>query len=237
MDMLTCGTTEANTFVLSPETRTLLESFMTETTFKKDSIVCWEGEMNDKLFYVKQGGVKLSKLTKKGSPLLMFLYFKGDLFGEFDVGEAFPSSYSIETMEDSIIGFLSKNQLEELMKKDGAFALEIMRWQALMRKQTETKLRDLLLFGKPGALASTLLRLVAMEGEQAGETYRLAKRPSDGEFGQLIGAPRETVNRMFSQWKKEGVISMTAKEIIIHDAQYLRDLCHCEGCPAGVCRI
>ena len=85
MDMLTCGTTEANTFVLSPETRTLLESFMTETTFKKDSIVCWEGELNDKLFYVKQGGVKLSKLTKKGSPLLMFLYFKGDLFGEFDV--------------------------------------------------------------------------------------------------------------------------------------------------------
>jgi len=76
-----------------------------------------------------------------------------------------------------------------------------------------------------------------MEGEQVGETYRLAKRPSDGEFGQLIGAPRETVNRMFSQWKKEGVISMTPKEIIIHDAQYLRDLCHCEGCPAGVCRI
>ncbi|WP_290780425.1 Crp/Fnr family transcriptional regulator [Exiguobacterium sp. UBA5002] len=237
MDMLTCGTTEANTFILSPETRTLLESFMTETTFKKDSIVCWEGEMNDKLFYVKQGGVKLSKLTKKGSPLLMFLYFKGDLFGEFDVGEAFPSSYSIETMEDSIIGFLSKEKLEELMRKDGTFALEIMRWQALMRKQTETKLRDLLLFGKPGALASTLLRLIAMEGGQVGETYRLAKRPSDGEFGQLIGAPRETVNRMFSQWKKEGVISMTPKEIIIHDAQYLRDLCHCEGCPAGVCRI
>jgi CRP/FNR family transcriptional regulator len=54
MDMLTCGTTEANTFILSPETRTLLESFITETTFKKDSIVCWEGDMNDKLFYVKQ---------------------------------------------------------------------------------------------------------------------------------------------------------------------------------------
>ncbi|ACB60076.1 MULTISPECIES: Crp/Fnr family transcriptional regulator [Exiguobacterium] len=235
--MLACGTTEANTFVLSAETRMILEDFMTEVTFKKDSIVCWEGELNDKLFYVKQGGVKLSKLTKKGSPLMMFLYFKGDLFGEFDVGEAFPSSYSIETMEDSILGVISKSKLEELMKQDGVFALEIMRWQALMRKQSETKLRDLLLFGKQGALASTLLRLIAMHGKQVGEDYVISKRPSDSELGQLIGAPRETVNRMFSQWKKDKVISSTTTKIIVHDANYLRDLCHCEGCPVGVCRI
>ncbi|RDB32677.1 Crp/Fnr family transcriptional regulator [Exiguobacterium sp. RIT594] len=235
--MLACGTTEANTFVLSAETRMILEDFMTEVTFKKDSIVCWEGELNDKLFYVKQGGVKLSKLTKKGSPLMMFLYFKGDLFGEFDVGEAFPSSYSVETMEDSILGVISKTKLEELMKQDGVFALEIMRWQALMRKQSETKLRDLLLFGKQGALASTLLRLIAMHGKQVGEDYVISKRPSDSELGQLIGAPRETVNRMFSQWKKDKVISSTTTKIIVHDANYLRDLCHCEGCPVGVCRI
>lgn len=235
--MLACGTTEANTFVLSTETRMILEDFMTEVTFKKDSIVCWEGELNDKLFYVKQGGVKLSKLTKKGSPLMMFLYFKGDLFGEFDVGEAFPSSYSVETMEDSVLGVIEKSELEELMKQDGVFALEIMRWQALMRKQSETKLRDLLLFGKQGALASTLLRLIAMNGKQVGEDYVLSKRPSDSELGQLIGAPRETVNRMFSQWKKEKVISSTTTKIIVHDAKYLRDLCHCEGCPVGVCRI
>lgn len=235
--MLACGTTEANTFVLSAETRMILEDFMTEVTFKKDSIVCWEGELNDKLFYVKQGGVKLSKLTKKGSPLMMFLYFKGDLFGEFDVGEAFPSSYSIETMEDSILSVISKSKLEELMKQDGVFALEIMRWQALMRKQSETKLRDLLLFGKQGALASTLLRLIAMHGKQVGEDYVISKRPSDSELGQLIGAPRETVNRMFSQWKKDKVISSTTTKIIVHDANYLRDLCHCEGCPVGVCRI
>ncbi|HCN58637.1 MAG TPA: Crp/Fnr family transcriptional regulator [Exiguobacterium sp.] len=235
--MLACGTTEANTFVLSAETRMILEDFMTEVMFKKDSIVCWEGELNDKLFYVKQGGVKLSKLTKKGSPLMMFLYFKGDLFGEFDVGEAFPSSYSIETMEDSILGVISKSKLEELMKQDGVFALEIMRWQALMRKQSETKLRDLLLFGKQGALASTLLRLIAMHGKQVGEDYVISKRPSDSELGQLIGAPRETVNRMFSQWKKDKVISSTTTKIIVHDANYLRDLCHCEGCPVGVCRI
>ncbi|MGE6556125.1 Crp/Fnr family transcriptional regulator [Exiguobacterium artemiae] len=235
--MLACGTTEANTFVLSAETRMVLEDFMTEVTFKKESIVCWEGELNDKLFYVKQGGVKLSKLTKKGSPLMMFLYFKGDLFGEFDVGEAFPSSYSVETMEDSVLGVISKSKLEELMKQDGVFALEIMRWQALMRKQSETKLRDLLLFGKQGALASTLLRLIAMHGKQVGQDYVISKRPSDSELGQLIGAPRETVNRMFSQWKKEKVISSTTTKIIVHDANYLRDLCHCEGCPVGVCRI
>lgn len=235
--MHTCGTAEANTFLLSQETRNLLEQWMTETKFPKDSIVCWEGEQSDKLYYVKKGAVKLTKLTKKGTPLTMFLYFKGDLFGEFDLVDDFPSSYSVETTEDSVIGLLSKKKLEELMEKDGKFAVEVMRWQTLMRKQTETKLRDLLLFGKPGALASTLLRIVTMSGKVLGDDVVISNRPSDSELGQLIGAPRETVNRMLSQWKKEGVISNTATKLIIHDMEYLRDLCHCEGCPLGVCRL
>ncbi|WP_114166463.1 Crp/Fnr family transcriptional regulator [Exiguobacterium sp. TNDT2] len=232
-----CGTTQPNSFVFSPETKQLLFEMMTFQDYSKASIVCWEGEKCSKFFYLKSGTVKFTKLTKKGSSLIMFIYGADDFFGEFDIDEVFPSSYSIETTEDSVIGWISKQQMDELVRQDAQLATEVLRWTSMMRKQSEMKLRDLLLYGKPGALASTLLRMAAMHGVEEPEGVTVPTHPSDGELGQLIGAPRETVNRMMNQWRKEGVITTTSTSMVLHDIDFLKELCYCEGCPAGICRL
>lgn len=232
-----CGTTLPNSFIFTPETKQLLLEMMNPHTYPRASIVCWEGERCDKFFYVKKGSVKLTKITKKGSPIVMFLYQEDDFFGEFDVADSFPSSYSIETTADSVLGVISKQDVAQLMAKDTQFAAELLRWTSMMRKHSEMKLRDLLLYGKPGALASTLLRFAAMKGVERGENIIIPLRPSDSDLGQLIGAPRETINRMMSQWKKDGVLSTTTSSIVLHDVDALKELCHCEGCPVGVCRL
>ena len=146
----------------------------------------------------------------------MFMYGADDFFGEFDIDEVFPSSYSIETTTDSVIGWISKQEMDELVRRDAQLATEVLRWTSMMRKQSEMKLRDLLLYGKPGALASTLLRMAAMDGVESAEGIIVPKHPSDGELGQLIGAPRETVNRMMNQWRKEGMLTTTGTEMILH---------------------
>ncbi|UTT42364.1 Crp/Fnr family transcriptional regulator [Exiguobacterium aurantiacum] len=232
-----CGTTQPNSFVFSEETKQLLFEMMTFQDYSKSSIVCWEGEKCSKFFYLKSGTVKFTKLTKKGSSLIMFIYGADDFFGEFDIDEVFPSSYSIETTEDSVIGWISKQEMDELVRQDAQLATEVLRWTSMMRKQSEMKLRDLLLYGKPGALASTLLRMAAMHGVEDSEGIVVPKHPSDGELGQLIGAPRETVNRMMNQWRKEGVLTTTPTSMVLHDIDFLKELCYCEGCPAGICRL
>ncbi|TCI35085.1 MULTISPECIES: Crp/Fnr family transcriptional regulator [Exiguobacterium] len=232
-----CGTTEPNSFIFSAETKQLLLEMMTPQDYPKASIVCWEGEKCDKFFYLKSGSVKFTKITKKGNPIVMFLYGADDFFGEFDIVDTFPSSYSIETTEESVIGVISKKDIETIMQQDAKFAGDVLRWTSMMRKHSEMKLRDLLLYGKPGALASTLLRMAAMHGVEEDDAVVISRHPSDGELGQLIGAPRETVNRMMNQWRKEGVLTTTGNSIVLHDIDFLKELCHCEGCPAGICRL
>ncbi len=180
---------------------------------------------------------QIHEADEKGSALIMFMYGADDFFGEFDIDEVFPSSYSIETTTDSVIGWISKQEMDELVRRDAQLATEMLRWTSMMRKQSEMKLRDLLLYGKPGALASTLLRMAAMDGVESAEGIIVPKHPSDGELGQLIGAPRETVNRMMNQWRKEGMLTTTGTEMILHNIDFLKELCYCEGCPAGICRL
>lgn len=232
-----CGTTQPNSFVFSEETKKLLLEMMTIQEYPKGSIVCWEGEKCDKFFYLKSGSVKFTKITKKGNPIIMFLYGPDDFFGEFDIVDSFPSSYSIETTVNSVIGIISKQELDTLMQQDFRFGSEVLRWTSMMRKHSEMKLRDLLLYGKPGALASTLLRMAAMHGIEEDEDVIIPRHPSDSELGQLIGAPRETVNRLMSQWRKDGVVTTSAESIVIHDIEFMRELCYCEGCPIGICRL
>lgn len=232
-----CGTTKPNSFIFSDETKQVLLGMMTIQHHPKSSIVCWEGENCDKFFYLQRGAVKFTKITKKGNPLVMFLYREDDFFGEFDIAGPFPSSYSIETTEESAIGVIPKRELETLMAQDVRFAGEMLRWTSMMRKHSEMKVRDLLLYGKPGALASTLLRMAAMQGVEEEGTIVIPRHPSDSELGQLIGAPRETVNRLMSQWRKDGVLSTHSKSIVIHQVDRLKELCHCEGCPSGICRL
>jgi CRP/FNR family transcriptional regulator, cyclic AMP receptor protein len=58
------------------------------------------------------------------------------------------------------------------------------------------------------------------------------------DLAELIGTSRETVNRMLSQLKKDGVVTFEAGgNIKITDLAYLKNACSCEDCPLEICRI
>ena len=52
--------------------------------FHSKSRIFWEGGPNDKLFFVLEGTVKLTKLSEDGKDLTLHYFFPVDLFGEFD---------------------------------------------------------------------------------------------------------------------------------------------------------
>lgn len=66
-----------------------------------------------------------------------------------------------------------------------------------MHRVTQSKFRDLMLFGNPGALCSTLIRLSNTSGEESGRHILISKKLTNSELGELIGATRESVNRLF----------------------------------------
>ncbi|MNC58933.1 Anaerobic regulatory protein [compost metagenome] len=53
----------------------------------------------------------------------------------------------------------------------------------------------------------------------------------------MIGTTRESVNRLLSTYKEEGVISYEQGQIIIHDLLYLKSIVNCPNCPPEICRI
>lgn len=227
----------SNTVVFTPENLTKLKSISYEYSASAGSYLYWEGDPADKLYYLIEGQVQITKATDDGKQLTLYLFQKDDLFGQLDSLQASTHSFNAEVTEDSIVGIIQVSDLEVLLWQHGDLAVEFMKWMGLMHRTTQTKFRDLLLFGKPGALCSVLIRLSNSYGQQHGEHIIIPLRLTNTELAEMIGATRESVNRMLGELKKQNIIVYEDNHIIIKDLTYLRELCHCENCPGNICRM
>jgi CRP/FNR family transcriptional regulator len=222
---------------LSKESFDKLYSIMYTKKVDKDAYLYWEGDSADKLYYMISGRVRTSKTSDNGRAFTLYLHQQGDLFGQVDVFQDSTHTFSAEVMEDSEIGIIQRKDLEVLLWQHGDLAVEFMKWMGLMHRVTQTKFRDLMLFGKPGALCSLLVRLSNSYGIHRDGTILIDLRINNTEMADMIGATRESVNRMLSDMKKENVIEYEEGHIVIKNLTYLRDVCHCENCPKEICRM
>lgn len=221
----------------SSENLDKLKSIMYTKTVMAGCYLFWEGDPADYLYYVKKGHVKLTKTTDNGNKITLYLHNSGDMFGQIDPFQQSTQTFNAEVIEDAEFGIIQQKDLETLLWQHGDLAIEFMKWMGVMHRMTQTKFRDLLLYGKPGALCSLLIRLCNSYGVQYGNGIRIDKKMNNSEMAEMIGATRESVNRMLSDMRKEDVINIEHGIIVIKDIHYLRNICKCENCPLEVCRV
>ena len=226
-----------NTFLFSVKSFKKITEIMDEHTFSAGSILFCEGDLANQLYFVKNGSVRLMKTTDDGKELTLYYFHDGDLIHNMDVSERNISSFSAEVLQHSVIGIVKRSDLEQLLWKNGDLAVEFIRWLSYMQRFMQLKLRDLLFHGKHGALASTLIRIANTYGVFDGKVIRFTEKFTHAELASLIGATRETVNRMLSQFKKDELIDYHKGRIVILNLEGLKKICHCESCPLTICRL
>lgn len=214
-------------------------SLMYPKRLKKGTTLFWEGEPAEHWYFIRKGRIKITKSSDCGSNMTLYLHHAGDLIGQADAISESEHTFNAEVLEDVELGVIQRKDLEVLLLQHGDLAVEFMRWLGLMHRMTQTKFRDLMMFGKPGALCSLLIRLSNSYGEPYGmnEQTRIGIKMNNTEMAEMIGATRESVNRMLSDMRKENVIDAVDGHWVIKDFPYLRDICHCENCPKDICRV
>jgi CRP/FNR family cyclic AMP-dependent transcriptional regulator len=225
------------TAIFSPENIAKLKSIMYTKTVKADSYLFWDGDPADYLYYVRSGRVKLTKTTDQGNKITLYLHYAGDMFGQIDPFLQSAQTFNAEVIEDAEFGIIQKKDLETLLWQHGDLAIEFMKWMGMTHRMTQTKFRDLLLYGKPGALCSLLIRLSNSYGVQSKSGIKIDKRFTNLEMAEMIGATRESVNRMLNDMRKDEAIIIDNGTIVIKNIDYLRNICKCENCPLAICRV
>ncbi|WP_375583894.1 Crp/Fnr family transcriptional regulator [Cyclobacterium xiamenense] len=191
---------------------------------KKGQILYYENTKPLGVFCVSSGVVKIFKTASNGKEQIIRLAKKGDFVGYTSLigEEAYSTTATI--VEDAKICFVPKEVFLKVLGEDNNFHRRLT--QALCHDMgvMESKLTDATQKSIRERLALALLKLGDSYGVDGGGNQRLDITLTREEIAGIVGTATETVIRLLSEFKKDGLIDLQGKKILLLDRKGLARL-------------
>ncbi|MCD0489241.1 response regulator [Pedobacter sp. MC2016-14] len=178
---------------------------------KKKQIIYYEGDMVSGIYLVLSGKVKTFKMSADGRELLTGMHGAEEYFGVPALLLNEPYAETAEALEDATICQLPKEMIDELLSRYPDVARQFIRILSNKLLDKEEQLLQLAYHSVRKRMADVLLRLIKTEAE--GEQVVL--RVSRDNLAAMAGMATETVSRILSDFKEEGLIERKGGQIII----------------------
>ncbi|MFN7251695.1 MAG: Crp/Fnr family transcriptional regulator [Anaerobacillus sp.] len=209
----------------------------TEISVKKGTPLFLEGDLDTHIYLIKSGKVRLSKTNVEGKILFFQLKQKDDFVGELSLFNNLKASCNAYVISDARLIRYERVVLEDICRQNGAFSLAFMRWFSKHSNSLLAQFRDLIFCGKKGALFSILIRLSNAHGKKVDDGILIDKKLTNQELAHYVGATRESISRLLKSLINEGIISINAKYITVHNIEFLQAQLRCDHCPYEECTI
>ncbi|MDM0937212.1 Crp/Fnr family transcriptional regulator [Clostridium perfringens] len=200
---------------------------MTEhKSFKENDVLCREGEKSDKLFLIREGRVKICKITKEGKEQIVYVLSKGDFFGENNLFTSNNiSNFSAYAITDAKLCILKKENLEKILIKNPEISLKIIQEMADRINSAENLAQTLATRDVEARLATVLIEFMNKYGQKKEEGIYINLPLNREQIANYCGITRETVSRRLSKFDKLGIIKLQGnKGLIIKDKEALFSL-------------
>jgi CRP/FNR family cyclic AMP-dependent transcriptional regulator len=201
----------------------------------KGSYIFMEGDAATHLFFIKKGTVRVHKQLSEGKEITIFLREKNDAFGE--IGPFSGSTYSCSSIAETNceIYAIEKDVLEKILSENAKISSELVKWVAEKLETSSSKIKDFLMFGTEGAVASFLIRKANSSGKEVSEGILVEEAITHYQIATHIGSSRETVTRILNDYRNKGIIEFRRNKLLIKQFSYLKGLLGCDRCGVQNC--
>lgn len=205
---------------------------------KKGQFLFHEGAEAKYFFFVMKGQIRITKYVNTGKELSLRLTSKDSIIGELPLFQQKPIYiFNAIAEENSEVYAITFPVLEEYLNSNLHLAVDLLKMISEHMRKQHLKFRDLVLYGKKGALCSTLIRLCNSYGKKTKDGIVIEVVLTNQELANYSATARESLNRMLNELKKQEVIGYVGNYIIVKNIQYLRNEINCEMCDASICNI
>jgi CRP/FNR family cyclic AMP-dependent transcriptional regulator len=197
-------------------------------SFKRGAIVMRQGDTEDMdLYCVMKGHLKVTRSDRHGDELFINLLHPGDHIGEIALLDGGPRSATVQALDACEL--LSIRRLDfmrilNLSPQPGIGSKLLVTMARLIRKLTE-RVHESSSLAVRTRVAKRLNELADLVGTSIdAQSVILNVKLSQQEFGDMVQATRESVNKCLRELARAGIIERTGGRIVIRDRQRLRAL-------------
>lgn len=187
---------------LTPEQVCHIRGLLIRQTYDARDVLFRDGDPAGYLFAVRSGQIKLISSLPDGRQQILHLVVAGQLLGR----EAFnnrPYAYTAEALTEVNVCKISSRDLQQVLEQNPSMSLRVIQTLIQELDQTEMLIRDLGLKTAPEKVASFLLNLMPVRGNQTEDIPLLLSRR---EMAEMLGLTEETVSRVMAEFNRKKLI-------------------------------
>ncbi len=181
-------------------------AYCSVTTVGTGDVVISEGQNSDATYLALSGAYKVSITTPQGKNVTLVILGPGELLGEMSMLDGSSPSASITVVRSGRLLRMPKPQLEALADYHPGVMKYLARLLSVRLRRLSRTCVDLAAKDVGTRLAERLRDLGEMFGEVSSDGVLLDLALTQQDLGDLVGATRERVNQLLSQWAKDGAI-------------------------------
>jgi len=185
-------------------------------SFKRKKVIFLEDTPCTTVYVIKTGNVKIYKSLADGREQILNILSPGDMLG-FDSLHDDMYSYTAEVIQDVELCALSKDDLVKLLTENPEVNMKFIKVMNRELNRAQERIRDLGLKDAREKVATLLVTLYQSRGKDDKPGFALSRQ----EISEMVGVAQETVIRILSEFRSDGVILTEGKNIVVKDEDSL----------------
>jgi CRP/FNR family cyclic AMP-dependent transcriptional regulator len=188
-------------------------SHLIERRYPRNTTIVEEGLPGDYMYILREGRVKVTKLSDDGREKILDFLEAGKFVGEMALLERAPRSASVKTLTAVRVLALSRNDFMGLIRKSPDLAMAVI--QELSRRlRTVNEQASALSFQRVKERTKGLLGRLARDPSSDPDRLRTPTLTHQ-QIADMIGTSRETVTRVVKELKENGWLAQEGKRYLV----------------------
>src|SRR5690625_2379816 len=203
------------------ELKSFFEEFGEKLELKNGEYVYEIGDRSNNIYLVTKGVVKCFKIDSNGKELITELVNEDSFLGFTPLQNHAPYVESAMVVKDAEMYSITKSILRELLGKNQNISIELMNVITDNVYKVKEQLLQMAYSSVRRKTAQTLLHFADTVGS---EEQQPSIRISRSDLASVAGIATESLIRMLSNFKKEALIDIDGREIIILNRERLESI-------------
>jgi CRP/FNR family transcriptional regulator, cyclic AMP receptor protein len=221
---LTCPVREEHLFCNLPVAAVQkLNEIKSTAVYPKSAMLFIEGQLPRGVFVLCAGKVKLSTSSREGKTIITKISQPGDILGLNATISNRPYEVTAEMVEPGQANFIARDALLHFLRDHGDVALRVAEQLSRNYYTAYEEIRTLGLTTSPAEKFAKLLLSWSSENRQADPSH-VKLTLTHEEIAEMIGTSRETVSRLFSEFKKKQLLQMKGSTLVIRNKAALEKM-------------
>jgi len=189
--------------------------------FRRNEVIFHQGDIGDSLQILASGAVKIVLPSAEGEEAIIATLRRGDFFGELALLDGTPRSATATASEASETLSLPRETFLRMLDQDPQLTQALLSGLATELRRLTGHVAELHFLDLAGRLATRLVRLAREDDGQATGRVELDWPYTQSDLAAMIGATRQSVNKLLSTLLDEGLVAIERDRLVISDVEDL----------------